>query len=137
MSTTEVDEFLKSSSGSKHPAYKFNEIGDTCKGVIVEDPRIVERPNLNDGQPEKQLVLAVTDDDGNTFALWVRRGQMAQAIDEAVTQAGAAGLALGGKIAVRFDEKRDTGKPSPLKVFKAQYQAPPAAAVSLGENDLL
>lgn len=138
MSTTEVNDFLASSSGSKHPGFAFTAIGDTCKGVISEEPRIIDVPVLGkQGETAKKMVIAVTNDAGETMALWVKRGQMAQAIQEAITAAGAPGLEVGGKIAVRFAEERDTGKPSKLKVFVAQYQAPNPVPAATDMSDLL
>lgn len=136
MSTQEVNDFLASSSGSQHPAFKFAHVGDKISGVISEVPRVIDRPNLNDGKPEKQMVLAVTTDDGTTFAVWVRRGFMAQAIQDALTNAGAPGLEVGGRIGILYSEDRDTKKPNPAKVFKAQYQAPAPQAVGV-DADLL
>lgn len=132
---TEVNEFLKSSSGDLHPGFKFAAIGDTIKGRICEAPKVVETPNLNTGNPEKKLVLAVETEEGETWSVWIRRGFLARAVNEAIEAAGATGLAEGGTIAIRYSEDRDTGKPQPAKVFVAKYQPPAASAVSV--DDLL
>lgn len=132
---TEVSEFLRSSSGDLHPGFKFANIGDTIKGQIVEAPKVVETPNLKDGTPEKKLVLAVQTEEGETWSVWVRRGFMARAVNDAIAEAGAAGVAEGGTIAIRYSEDRDTGKPQPAKVFVAKYQPPAPSAVSV--DDLL
>lgn len=132
--STDVNDFLKSSAGELHPGFKFENIGDTVKGVICEPPKVVETPNLNNGNLEKKLVLAVQVEDGNIWAVWIRKGFLARAVNDAVEAAGASGIAEGGTIAVRYVEDRDTGKPSKAKVFEAKYQPPTAPTVST--NDL-
>lgn len=135
MTDTEVSDFLRSSSGDLHPGFKFATIGDTIKGVICEPPRVVETPNLKDGTPEKKLVLAVQTGEDETWSVWVRRGFMARAVNEALEAAGVDGIAEGGTIAIRYSEDRDTGKPQPAKVFVAKYQPPAAPTTSV--DDLL
>lgn len=132
--TDEASDFLKQSAGDLHPGFKFAAIGDTLKGVICEQPKVVETPHLQTGTPEKKLVVAVKDDNDEVWALWIKRGFLARAVNDAVEDAGANGLAEGGTIAVRFSEERDTGKPSKAKVFEAKYQPPAAPTVST--NDL-
>jgi hypothetical protein len=131
---TEVSDFLKSSSGDLHPGFKFENVGDTIRGTICEEPRVVETPNLSDGKPEKKLVVAVQTDAGETWSVWIRRGFMARAINDAIEAAGTTGLAEGGQIAVKYSEDRDTGKPSKAKIFVAKYTPPAPSTVSV--NDL-
>lgn len=124
---TDVANFLDDNTpfdGEKHPGFKFSNIGDTIKGLIVERPRVVDVDKIGaPGVKEKKLVVAVRDDNGNTWALWAK-GNMAAAIKDACTKANVAGIAEGGTIAVRFQDEKDTGKGNPLKVFTAAYQAP-------------
>lgn len=127
---TDVSTFLDSAGGSKYPAFKFENIGDTLAGEIIDTPKIIQRPNLNDGTPEDNLVINIRTTDGHEFTLWVRRGFLAGAISDAVKAAGAAGLEAGGKLGVRYTESRDTGKPKPARVFTAQYQPPTPPTVN-------
>jgi hypothetical protein len=99
-------------------------------GTILETPRIVNQPNLNTGQPEDNLVVSIRTADDHEFALWVRRGFLAQAISDAVREAGADGLAEGGTLHVKHTAMKDTGKPQPARVFKARYQPPAPSSVS-------
>lgn len=131
MSDIDVRDFLAGYGGDKHPGFKFDKIGDTCKGTIVERPRVVDVKDPQ-GRESRKLVIAVQDDDGNVWALWVKAGAMAGAIAEALKQAGVDGLAEGGTIAMQFSGERDTGKPSKLKQFRAKYQ-PPASTVGVGD----
>jgi hypothetical protein len=122
--TTDVQSFLDSSSGSRYPAFKWGQVGLVLSGRIIEPPRIVNRPNLNSGDPEDNLVIAVETAEGHQFSLWVRRGFLAQAISDAVHESGASGLAEGGTLHVKHTEDRDTGRPQPARVFNAKYEAP-------------
>lgn len=133
MTNTDVNDFLQSSAGDLHPGFKFANVGDTIKGVICEEPKVVETPNLNDGKPEKKLVVAVQTEDGETWSVWVRRGFMARAINDAIEVAGVAGLAEGGTIAIKYSEDRDTGKPSKAKIFVAKYTPPAPSTVSVDD----
>jgi hypothetical protein len=135
MSTTDVNDFLNATGGDKHPGFKFSKIGDTCKGVIAEQPRVIEVPSLSKpGQTEKKLVIAIRTGEGDDsiFSVWAK-GQMASAIKQAIVAANAPGLQVGGTLAVQYSEDRDTGKVQPLKVYRAQYKAPPAEPVKLDD----
>lgn len=132
---TNVDDFLARSSGDLHPAFKFTNIGDTLAGTIVEEPRTVTTPNIQTKAPEEKLIVAVQDDAGNVWALWVKSGFMARALHAATKSAGAR-LAQGGKLVVRFSEERDTGKPQPAKVFEAIYKPPAVSADDVSGTNL-
>lgn len=135
----EVQDFLDDSKpydGEKHPGFKFSSIGDTLKGVIVERPRVLDVDKMGSpGVKIRKMVVAIRDDAGDTWALWVEaRKPMATAIKEACDKSQVAGLAEGGTLAVRFTEEKDTGKGNPLKMFSAAYQ-PPVETTSV--DDLL
>lgn len=135
MSMTATD-FLNNYGGERHPAFKFENVGDTIKGTIAETPRVVDTKNMNNGQDEKKLVITVTAEDGETYAVWVKAGFAANAVKEALREANAEkdGLQEGGQFAMRLDELRNTGKPQPAKVFKAKYTPP--APKGVGVDDL-
>lgn len=135
----DVQDFLDDSApfdGEKHPGFKFSAIGDTLKGVIVERPRVLDVDKMGSpGVKLRKMVVAVRDDAGDTWALWVEaRKPMAAAIKEACDKSQVTGLAEGGTLAVRFTEEKDTGKGNPLKIYSAAYQ-PPVATTSV--DDLL
>lgn len=127
---TNPSDFLKANSGDRHPAVKFENVGDTISGVISEEPRVVPTTNMNSGALEDKLVVAITRDDGQTFALWVKGGFLAGAIWKACEAAGVDGLAVGGRLGVRYSGTKDTGKPQPAKLYEAEY-APPAVGGSI------
>jgi hypothetical protein len=116
----DVGDFLNEARGSRYPAATFAKVGDSVVGVIVGTPKVV------DTQYGKRLLVdlenAAYAEGGQT--VWIKAGPMGQAVAEAV---GGHGLAEGGKLMIVFTEERDTGKPSPLKIFEAQYEVPRAA----------
>lgn len=125
-------EFLNSYGGDSHPAFKFTNVGDTINGTIAEKPRVVDTKNMNTQAPEKKLVIPVQTEDG-IFSVWVKAGFAANAVKEALKEAGADGLLEGGTFAMKLVELRDTGKPQPAKVFKAKYTPPAPSGVNVDE----
>jgi len=120
---SEVNDFLRESRMSKYPNATFERVGDSITGVVASPPRII------DSQFGKALVVDLANDSysegGRT--LWIKQGQMAAAIADAC---GDDGLAEGGRLTVVFTGEKDTGKPSPLKEYAAQYE-PPRAKVDM------
>jgi len=132
--TTNPQDFLEQSTGSRYPAFKWeSKPGGVLSGTIIEPPRVISRPNLNTDEPEDNLIIAVRTAEDHELSLWVRRGFLAQAIAEAVKEAGAAGLAEGGKLHVKHTENRDTGRPQPARVFKAKYEPPVTSTVNVDD----
>jgi hypothetical protein len=132
---SEVDEFLAASNYESHPGFKFTEVGQTCKGTIVSEPRVVETDDLNGGR-SKKLVLDVETAEG-TFSLWLPANRkITTAVSQAVKEAGATGLAQGGKIAVKFTGEGEQLKVgfNPPKLFTAKYEAP-AKVVAVDDMD--
>ncbi len=111
-------------------SFKFNTIGDTVKGVLTYVPTApTERTNKFNGRVEQVIRLVIDVGDGDTQAIYPIVGStMARAIGDAVRAAGAATLEVGGTLAVRYSENKDTGKPQPLKMYSAKYEPPKAAA---------
>lgn len=115
-------------------SFKFENIGDTIKGILTFVPNApVERVNKFNGRVEQVVKLVIDTGDGEPRAIYPVQGStMARAIGDAVRAAGATSLEIGGTLAVRFSETRDTGKPQPLKVYSAKYEPPkPTAAIDL------
>jgi hypothetical protein len=120
-------EFLESSNYDSHDPFSFLEVGATVKGTIVEKPRIV------DTQYGTRMVLAV-DTSGKTFSVWVKPGNMAKAVAQAVKAAGRSEVEQGGRIAIQYyaDGEKKTAGQNPPKLYKAKYEAP---AGSVPEDD--
>jgi hypothetical protein len=144
------NDFLNSGSGSGYPGVKFPEIGAEVKGKLVSTPRVVPVTNDDDGTTENVLIIELdpgvdtwtgtkakgyTTINGEPVALWVRRkGWMVGAIRDAVSEAGATGLAEGGELHVRYTGDGQASKSTwtPPKLYKAKY-TPPAQNVSLDD----
>lgn len=138
MTMPSADQFLMSGGG--HSA-KFPTIGTTVTGVISTPPEVQQQRDPKDGKPKfwddgkpmLQLKVALStferdpadpDDDG-TRNLYVK-GQMQQAIKDAVKAAGAGRLDVGGTLTVTYiadGEKKNVTFNAP-KVYAAVY-APP------------
>ena len=122
--TTDVDAFFSENDydGEKLDSFKFPNVGDAAGGTICKQPKVVELDSAF-GKGKEQKLLLVLEHEGIRKNLWVK-GQMASAIKEAFSKAGAPGLAEGGKLGVVFKSTKDTGKGQPMKVFEAKYEPP-------------
>lgn len=142
MSIDAANEFLMA-GGAK--SAKFEVIGTTVTGTIASEPEVMQQTDFrtgepkfwNDGKPRLQMriILATSerdpstpDDDGNR-AIYVK-GQMQKAVRDAIRQAGAPGIAVGGTLAITYtgDGVADGGYPP--KIYSAAYTPPAAAAAN-------
>lgn len=116
-----VDELATPSGES----FKFTSIGDKVVGEVTYVGDWQTKPsNFNPGQTETSLKLVLETVDGPK-AIYPKKGSpMAQAIGEAVRAAGESALRTGAKLAVVYSEDKNTGKPQPLKLYAAKYEAP-------------
>ncbi|MEO3851726.1 hypothetical protein ABGB09_29560 [Streptomyces sp. B8F3] len=129
---------------------KFPTIGAAVSGRITERPVVEQQRDFttgelkfwDDGKPMQQLVVTLAtaerdpanpEDDG-TRRLYVK-GQMKNAVAQAVRTAGARGLEVGGVLSVTY--ARDGQKTNPRfnapKNYEAQYT--PAASAELNTPD--
>lgn len=129
-------------NGSGPPSFKFENIGDTVKGVItalatsqVTDFTSGEPKHYNDGNPIMQIVITLRQADDEEVRIFCKPSAKV-AIREAVQKAGADGLAEGGRLALQYSGNEPASKPglNPKKLFTAEYQAPVA---SVSATDLL
>ena len=122
------------SGGDNHPGVYFGAIGQKIVGVIVGTPRQVSTQygdrlvvDLTVAEGSTALKGNMGEDGpvaaGETASLWVKPGAMATALRQALNEADAKALTEGDTLAVKFVDEQDTGKPSKLKVYKAQYHA--------------
>lgn len=134
---SDVMDFLnQNSGGSGYQSVAFPNVGDSIKGVIVGIPRIVELRN-DDGELEKKLLIDLSDDQGEMWTLWVKRGWMAGALKDACVKAGVSNIAEGGTLAMKYTgdgEKKKAGWSAP-KLYEAAYKPPTPSAGSV--DDLL
>lgn len=111
---------------------KFDTIGDAIVGIITEVRPPFSHTNKNNDRLETVYPIGITPEGGTQQLIWPTRNPdtggvspMLEAIVNAVKEAGATAYAVGGKLAVKYTEDRDTGKAKPMKMYAAKY-APPA-----------
>ncbi|MET9517006.1 hypothetical protein [Streptomyces sp. NPDC002994] len=143
-----ADDFLMGGGGA--PTGKFPTPGATITGRLTQKPTVEQQRDIKDGSlkfwkdgnPMKQLVVTVqtqerdpqnVDDDGRR-RLFVK-GQMKNAIADAVRASGAPGLEVDGTLTVTFTHELPAAGPgmSPAKQYAAQYV--PAATNALHTPD--
>lgn len=142
-----VNDFLM---GGGVPSAKFPTIGTVVKGTIV-DSDVTQQTDLDgtakvwsDGKPMLQAVITLQTDerdpevDGDTGLRKIYvKGQMQAAVRDAVKQAGAQGLDVGGTLAVQYTADKAVEKRghNPAKQYVAQYRAPSPGTTAA--NDLI
>ena len=127
MTAIDVNDFL-ASSGSSAPALKFDTLGDTYEGVILDsevrdvtDFKTGDVETYSDGRPKKQLHVP-RDIGGEPRSLWAK-GQLLAALREALNGEK---LLNGGTIKVRFEseKKNDNPRLNAQKIYQVRYTAP-------------
>ncbi len=135
----DANRLLMGSSGP--PAAKFDTIGDGVRGTItaldtqqVRDFATGNPRTYPDGNPIMQIVVTLTQDDGEACRVFFKPA-IREAVRGAVQTAGAPGLEIGGKLAVRYteDEAQATPGLNPKKLYIAKYEAPAPAAVTVDD----
>lgn len=143
-----ADDFLMGGGGA--PTASFLTVGTTVRGRITERPTVQQQRDMKtgenkfwpDGNPMMQLVITLQtdehdhtlpDDDGRR-RLFVK-GQMKNAVADAVRAAGAPGLEVGGVLAVTFTHELPATQRgfNPPKQYAATYT--PAASAALRTPD--
>ena len=132
----DIDDFT--SGGNSLPAIKFQEVGDTISGQIIDGRKLEDRApdgtvkTWSNGDPMHVWVFDLdTTGDGNADAsLWVR-GNMLKVLRSALLDAGVK-ASDNPKITVKFSELGEPSRKgySPPKLFKAKAEkvAKPTAA---------
>ncbi|MGI5443359.1 hypothetical protein ACQEV4_40295 [Streptomyces shenzhenensis] len=143
----DANSFLMGGGGA--PTAKFPTPGTTVGGQITEPPTLEQQRDIKtgekkfwkDGDPMMQLVVTVQtdqrdssieDDDGRR-RIFIK-GQMKNAVADAVRTAGSKGLEIGGTLWVRFThELPPTGVGmSPPKQYEAKYVTAANAQLGVG-----
>lgn len=117
----------------KYPTAKFEMIGTIHSGRVVEEPEDRHARKYNstdldywpDGSPviQTRIVLEPTNG-GERFAIYAK-GRMAQAIRQALAQAQAGDIEIGGVLSVKYDRAEPSkGGGQPAKCYVATYQPP-------------
>lgn len=102
-------------------SFKFAEVGDTVEGVVVYVGDWQEQTNKFNGNTEQVARIGLDTGNSENTYVWPRKGSaMAQAIAEALRAADLPELTEGQTLKLRYDEDVDTGKPQPMKKFRAK-----------------
>ena len=134
MTSFNPDDLLNPSSGA--PALKFTDIGDTHKGTVVAkearqqtDFATGQALFWDDGKPRMEVVFTLLLEDGTEGRLFAR-GQILNAIREAIKEAKATTVDIGGTLAVQHTgtEPSATKGFSPKKLYAAAYRPPAVKA---------
>lgn len=126
------------------PSVKFPVLGTSIIGVITKQPKVAEVKDpatgevkrWPNGDTKKQVIVELqtelreSDDDAGERTLWVK-GQMQQAVRDAVRQAGARGLMIGGVIQVTYSADKPNPPLQPQKLFTVVYWPPEQAPVAV------
>ena len=127
---------------SSAPAFKFEQIGDTCRGrVVAAEQRQQTDPDgktktFPSGDPMMQLVVTVEQDDGTETALYFKGGKYDVAEGKGTSALAALQDAVkgqdfkvGGTLAVQFSGLGKKTNPafSAPKLYTVQYKAPSIA----------
>ncbi len=142
----QIEEFF--SGGAKSAKFPDGAIGTVIGGEIVEEPRMQQQRDYDtdelvfyqDGNPAMQMVITVqaqpaTDEDDGRRSFYVR-GQLKQAVGEALRKVGTREPERGGKLWVKLTGEEPVqlrnGKPGkPKKIHAAKYE--PAAQAAAGQ----
>jgi hypothetical protein len=115
------------SEGNKYPALKFENVGDTHTGKVIEVKKLEDRDPQGEvktwpnGDVRYVFVFTVSTADG--FGNIWARGNMVKAIREAATASGATTM-VGTKLTVKYtgDGEKKKGMNAP-KLYKAKVEA--------------
>jgi len=142
----DADSFLM---GESIPALKFDDVGTAHQGVILSK-RVAQQTDFytgkpkvyEDGKPANQLIVVLMTDkkenilgkngqiirtaaqDDGKRSLYIKT-QMKAAVREAVKDAGAQGLDVGGTLAVKLDSLKSLEKGRDQKIYTAKYKPAP------------
>jgi hypothetical protein len=145
----DANEWLMSSAAK---SASFLQIGAQVSGFICAKPEKQQQRDFDTGQPkywpnstepmwQVRVILQteerdpeVEEDDGRR-AIYVK-GNMRNAVQKALTQAGVGGLAVGGKLLVKYmsDDKPARKGLNGAKLYVAKYR-PPIDEVALPEQE--
>lgn len=147
---SDPNDFLMA-SGTK--SFKFDTINATAKGTIVSLDMQQQR-DIKTGQPkfwddqktqpmmQLRVVLATDEHDGEDDnghrAIYVK-GNMQQAVRDAIKAAGAEKIEEGGTLAVQYYDngQATTVGFNPPKLYKAQYKPPSVTPAAVAVADLI
>jgi hypothetical protein len=134
---------VDSAFSGRPDAVRFDEVGDTVVGRVVEaftrqrTKFGTDTPEFwDDGTPKLEPVIVLLTSDG-LRTLYVGSWRMRKAMSEAFAEAGVRGPRPGGEIAVKYaDVEEVKGGAQPAKVFEVAYDPLGKAAADPGQLEL-
>lgn len=118
-------------------SFKFEKLGDTIEGEIVFVGDFEERVNKFTNKNEKVARIGIDTGNGEIMYIWPVQGSpMGRALADALRQAGVTELDTGQHIKLAHHETKDTGKPQPLKLYRARITAAAPAITVPDDEDL-
>ena len=128
---SDANTWLDANASTGAASVKWNTPGTQAAGEIISIGQPVTK-DLNSGEPKTNLVITVRDDSGEELAIWVKSGNMANGVREALAKAGATKMAVGDRLGDRFDGEGERSQPgyNPPKLFTVSYAVKSAADVS-------
>ena len=139
--TQDANDFLM---GGGVKSAKFEKKGAKVSGIIARKPELQQQCDFDsgkpltwdDGAPRQQIKVVLTtderddDDDNGERALYLKGGLL-KTVQAAVKKAGEKGIAVGGKLAVKYTgDGEKKGKLNPPKLYAAKYEAPDPLAMA-------
>lgn len=138
--TQDANSLLMGGGGKYAP---LKEIGDTVSGVIDSEPRVEQQKDIDsgeplswpDGNPKMQIVVPLQTDehedenDDGIRNVYLQYGAQ-QTVKKAVREAGATGLAVGGRLTLTYTHDAPPKRAGfrGAKQYAASYVPPPSAA---------
>lgn len=128
----------------------FTQVGDEVVGFIMRQPEMQQQRDFDSGEPkvwpdgkpmmQLRVVLSTSErdsedpEDNGERAVYIR-GNMQKAVAQAVRQANAAGLEVGGKLLIKYSGNGTASRRglNPPKLFEARYRKPEAQPVPVPE----
>jgi hypothetical protein len=105
-------------------SFKFDAVGDVLTGTVSYVGEWDTRTNKFTGVDEEVMRLGVDTGNGEIVYVWPVKGKaMAKALGDAVREAKLPELVPGQQLKLQYSEDVDTGKPSPMKAYKARVTA--------------
>jgi hypothetical protein len=113
-------------------AFKFETKGDTLDGLVSRPPAAMP-DKFNAGKTMLSLMLDTADNEW-----WLpARGQLLDAIVEAVRAAGVDEIDQGGALRVEYIDDRLLRNGYTMKIYRAEYVPPPSMGVGvLGDAEV-
>jgi hypothetical protein len=118
------------SGGVSYPTVKFNVVGDSIEGTVIDFTDLQERdfttkePKVwKDGKPVMQTRVTLELPDESRVSLYVSGARMIKAVRSAIKEAGADDIEPLAKLSVTYTGKETTKSGTQAKCYTASYES--------------